>query len=258
MPTPCLFCDNNSGSREHLWPAWIHRLKKFGPILHKIGTRPTKILEEPEQKIKTVCGVCNNGWMSHLESDNIPIIGSMFNDLAIPLNIDQQTIVAAWAVKTAMVVDSAQGRDPASRFYRRDECVAMRLDRSIPDRTRIWIGRFALQSLSAIGTHVGMFSPEIPARTPGMVVDIVVGRLAIQVMTMHVHPEHADKNIPDPNPKPGDWENQLIQIWPVDPRLVMWPPKQTFTNGGPKSIATLFDRWRRGEEIPVEVIKRKK
>jgi hypothetical protein len=59
----------------------------------------------------------------------------------------------------------------------------MRLNHTIPDRTRIWIGRSALQSLSAIGTHIGIFTPEIPARTPGMVVNIVVGHLAIQVMT---------------------------------------------------------------------------
>jgi hypothetical protein len=80
----------------------------------------------------------------------------------------------------------------------------MRLTKAIPARTRIWIGRSALQSLRAIGTHIGMFTPEIPARTPGMVANIVVGHLAIQVMTLHVHPEHEDKDIPDPELKPGD------------------------------------------------------
>lgn len=255
MPTACLFCDNNADSREHMWPDWIHKRKKFGPIRHKIGVRPEKILPNPKQKIGTVCETCNNGWMHTLENDNIPIIGSMFNDLAIPLNIHQQATVAAWAVKTAMVVDSVQGRDPANRFYRKPECEAMRLHLTIPGRTRIWIGRSALSSLSAIGTHIMMFSPEIPARTPGMVVNVVVGHLAIQVMTLHVHPEHAEMKVPDPNPKPGDWENMLNQIWPVDPRLVMWPPKETFTNGGPKSIATLLDRWRMGDEVPLAVIR---
>jgi hypothetical protein len=46
--------------------AWIHARKKFGPIRHKIGARPEKILSDPEQKIKTVCRICNNGWMSRL------------------------------------------------------------------------------------------------------------------------------------------------------------------------------------------------
>jgi hypothetical protein len=124
VPTPCLFCYNSAGSREHLWPAWIHARKKFGPIRHKIGARTEVILPNPEQKIGTVCGVCNNGWMSTLENNNIPINGSMFADISIPLDVAQQTAVAAWAVKTAMVVDSVRGRVATNRFYRKEECVA--------------------------------------------------------------------------------------------------------------------------------------
>ena len=88
-----------------------------------------------------------------------------------------------------------------------------------------------------------------------MVVNIIVGHLAIQVMTLHVHPELANMGIPDPNPKPGDWDNLLTQIWPFELQYVMWPPKDTFTKGGPKSIATLLGRWRVGEEVPLEMLK---
>lgn len=255
MPTTCLFCDHPSGSREHLWPAWIHARKKFGPIRHKIGARPEKILSDPEQKVKTVCRICNNEWMSQLENDNIPTIGSMIADLSIPLDVDQQTAVAAWAVKTSMIADSVQGRVAANRFYTKAECVATRLTRTIPARTRIWIARSALSSLSAIGTHILMFSPEVPARTPGMVINIIVGHLAIQVMTLHVHPELTNAGIPDPEPKPGEWGNLVTQIWPVELQYLMWPPKETFTNNGPKSIATFLDRWRIGENVPVEMLK---
>ena len=193
--------------------------------------------------------------MSQLESDNIPIVGSIFSDLSIPLDIAQQTTMAAWAVKTSMMVDSVQGRVAANRFFSKEECEAMRSARTIPDRTRIWIGRSALSSLSAIGTHIRMFSPEAPARTPGMVVNIVVDHLAIQLMTLHVHPELADANIPDPDPKPGDWNNLVTQIWPAEMQYVMWPPKETFTNGGPRPIAMLLDRWRIGENVPIEMLR---
>jgi hypothetical protein len=69
------------------------------------------------------------------------------------------------------------------------------------------------------------------------------------IMTLHVHPEREDKNIPDPEPKPGDWDNRLMQIWPTRHTVEPWPPKVTFTNGGPRSIATLLDRWRIGENM---------
>ena len=29
---PCIFCHNESGSPEHLWPDWMHNLVKFAPI----------------------------------------------------------------------------------------------------------------------------------------------------------------------------------------------------------------------------------
>jgi hypothetical protein len=91
--------------------------------------------------VKTVCGICNNGWMSDLEADNIPVIGSMMQDIAIPLDEAQQKLVAAWSVKTAMVSDSMKGRAAPNQFYTRDECINMRLKREIPARTLIWISR---------------------------------------------------------------------------------------------------------------------
>jgi len=39
MFPPCIFCNNESGSEEHLWAAWMHRLLKFGPIRVQEGTR---------------------------------------------------------------------------------------------------------------------------------------------------------------------------------------------------------------------------
>jgi hypothetical protein len=32
MTELCLFCDNDSGSKEHLWPKCIHNRKEFGPL----------------------------------------------------------------------------------------------------------------------------------------------------------------------------------------------------------------------------------
>jgi hypothetical protein len=61
---------------------------------------------------------------------------------------------------------------------------------------------------------------------------------------MHVAP-----NIEDVQPKPGNWDKMLVQIWPVGRHNVMWPAELTFTRTGPRSIATLMDRWRMGQEV---------
>ena len=82
------------------------------PLNFQLGkARENKVIPNPEITVKTVCGVCNNGWMSKLESENIPTIGSMLQDIATPLDEVQQKSVAAWSVKTAMISDSMKGRD---------------------------------------------------------------------------------------------------------------------------------------------------
>jgi hypothetical protein len=71
MPIQCIFCDNNSGSKEHLWPKWIHERKDFGPLNFQLGGSEKKVIPNPEITVKTVCGVCNNGWMAARRESHI-------------------------------------------------------------------------------------------------------------------------------------------------------------------------------------------
>ena len=245
MPTPCLFCDNNSGSREHLWPKWMHEKKNFGPIKIMRGDKQQIIVPDPEQKVQTVCGICNNGWMSDLESASIPIIGKMFDDEAIILDRSQQELVAAWGSKTAMVLDSTRPRADENRGYQKAECVAMREHLIIPDRTRIWIGRLDSSHLNATGTDFSIVDKADRIGT-GIGGTIVAGHFAVQVVTQHIEP---GKDAPDMQSKPGNWNETLIQIWPIQQDTVSWPPRASFTNGGPAGIAYLLDRWRMGEKV---------
>lgn len=134
----CLFCQKQAGSREHLWAAWIHqRIRRRQPVRIDFGDRSVRMSNDPEIKVKTVCGTCNNGWMSNLEQACIPLIGSLMQDLAAPLDPAQQTLLSTWAVKTAMVLDSTNTRN-RKLFYERTECENLRLTSTIPDRTTVW------------------------------------------------------------------------------------------------------------------------
>lgn len=85
MSPTCLFCENPAGSREHFWPAWIHRRKDFGPLKVAVENSPPEIATDPELTIDTVCANCNNRWMSALENKNKPVIAHMFEGLTLPL-----------------------------------------------------------------------------------------------------------------------------------------------------------------------------
>jgi hypothetical protein len=186
--------------------------------------------------------------MSDLEAQNIPLIGCLMQDIATPLDALQQSSLSAWAMKTAMVLDSIKGRKK-SLFYERSECVAMRENHKISARTRIWIGRSSVDGLGAYGTDLAIVLPDMLTVGLGCATTIIVGHLAVQVLATHIFPEHEDKNVGDIPPKPGHWNEMLIPIWPIGSRPMMWPPSITFTARGEQSIARLMDRWRIGKVV---------
>jgi hypothetical protein len=245
----CLFCDNNSGSGEHLWPKWVHERIEWAPLRHQIGQMEAKILDNPQIKVKTVCGQCNNGWMSDLENDSIPVIGSMLQGLTVPIREDQQRLISAWAVKTAIMMDSLKGRDPKKRFYLKEECVSLRLHRTIPAHTRVWLGHYNDMGLGAFGTDFTVVTTAHEQVAQGMATTIVAGHLALQVVSVHHAPEYIDREIADVQPKAADWESLLVQTWPMELQYVTWPPNQEFANKGRNSIGGLMERWKIGSNV---------
>ena len=248
MDRQCLFCCNDPNSKEHAWPNWILRMRKdknWGPIRRTVGGLPVKVTASAEVKIEAVCQPCNNGWMSRLETENKSLIGSLLNDLSIPLDTSQQTSLVRWTLKTAMVLDAVTKE--RNRFYTKSECENLHVNSLIPDRTTIWVGRYFRSSLSLDGTEVWIDLPRIPKVAKVCVTTILVGHLAIQSVTTHVLPEHKRKEISGPiSVVPGT----LLAIWPAISRPVNWPPPVSFTNSGPTSIGWLFARWRTGGKAP--------
>jgi hypothetical protein len=99
MPEPCIFCDKESGSQEHLWPDWVHQFIKengidLGALRVQEGTGPETIEYDLEKKINTVCTVCNNGWMSQVEQKNRPRFLKMLQNEPFTLDPGGMKIIA--------------------------------------------------------------------------------------------------------------------------------------------------------------------
>jgi len=205
--------------------------------------------DNPERTIKTVCHPCNNTWMSKLEQKNIPVLGDTLVNKPTVIDTGRQRLLVEWAVKTAMVLDSIKDRHGYEKFYTRDECVAICSSRRIPAETRIWIGALNESHLGAFGTDLAIMGNGIRIGT-GMATTIVIGYFAVQVVTAHFGPQVTNKVV-SVEPKPGNWSNMLIQLWPKAHKHqeMSWPPKVAFTNGGPASIALLMNRWRMGQRV---------
>src|SRR5256885_5635107 len=103
-----------------------------------MGNETEVLLPNPEQKVKAVCGTCNNGWMHDLEQTNIPLIGNLMQDVAFSLNGLQQYHVAAWAVKMSMIGDFL-ARSHRPLFFQQAEREQLRVATNLPVRTSVWL-----------------------------------------------------------------------------------------------------------------------
>jgi hypothetical protein len=248
MARQCTFCERNADSLEHFWAEWLlERIVLREPISISFGKSARKFVDNPKLRVRSVCKICNNGWMSQLESKNIAQIGSLAQNVFIPLDTQQQTSIALWATKTVMVLDSIR-KKPDRRFYRRKECEQLRQNSLIPELTFIWLGMYPESSLGLFGTDVRLFD-QIPETFPtighGCVNTIVVGHLTIQVLTIHLLPEYSDRTI-EVGPNSGDWSRLTLRIWPIE-KSTAWPPSTPFTGSGPLSIGQFVNRWKRGK-----------
>jgi hypothetical protein len=123
IPRTCLFCTAplaGERAREHVFPRWLLdelgirgepiSPTQFRPSLEVVSTR-SHLLEKLQEG--RVCATCNNGWMSQLEAAAIPLLRPLMEGtgLVTELALEQRTVVARWAVKTAYMLNSASNYD---------------------------------------------------------------------------------------------------------------------------------------------------
>ena len=115
----CAFCLRPAKmTGEHIWSAWIGRLFDDQEIIFytiERGVKPEDTAHwksrSIDAKASVVCEQCNNGWMSDLDAEASITMSNMirygWGVSLLPLGI---AIVAAFAFKTAVVVDRASSK----------------------------------------------------------------------------------------------------------------------------------------------------
>lgn len=115
MKRTCIFCGSDKElTREHVFPNWLSALfdKKLQGINEVRGDNLSRTWQSSlfQDKIKSVCKACNNGWMSDIESDVKSILTKLaFTYNAHTLTSEEQRKLALWAQKTTLVVSKATG-----------------------------------------------------------------------------------------------------------------------------------------------------
>jgi hypothetical protein len=117
----CLACGTPLGANrtnEHVIADWLLEALGLGEeqLTQIVANSDTGSMDEPRtaHPMQTfqqggICGTCNNGWMSQLESDAQPILLPLVNGDRNPTSLSEpeRLVLSRWTLKTAVVLSHA-------------------------------------------------------------------------------------------------------------------------------------------------------
>jgi hypothetical protein len=239
----CMFCPDKASSREHVWPKWLLERFQGSGVARTYFERGEKMIGEwanPEIKVKCVCIVCNNGWMSGIEGRTKPIIEAILDDRLNQLDVTEQSMLAIWAVKTTMVSE-ALGPKHRGWIFSETEREQMRTAHAVPPRTSVWIAK-------CVG-HAGIYSAVKDHWTSSnhSGARAIAVTMAFGSLVFHVVHIKAPSVIPEDvavtyDVAEGRWDETLVQVWPPNISSLVWPSKYGLT--GELGLNALTERLR--------------
>jgi hypothetical protein len=178
--------------------------------------------------------------MSQLENRVKPVVEALFSEESLGLDSDNQTVLAAWSLKNAMVFEAL--RHNRSWFFVESERKALRDTLEPGPRSSVWIAK-------CVG-HKGVFSSasdlkgvvEVSAdQVKVYVTTMGFGPLAIQVLSGKLPDTVALSTNITADLRPGPWDRITLRIWPVQQERVVWPAFVGLL--GEVGLVTFSKRW---------------
>jgi hypothetical protein len=150
MPRQCIFCGASPLTNEHLMGRWtarftdaaqrdiVQRSDREGEMPRRDDQRRWRA-RAYDRQARVVCKNCNTGWMSELEYAVSLVLEPV--DLAgRVLSQDEQTLLATWAMKTALTMNAAQPLH--QRTIPVETARAFGRHRDLPQGTRVWLASY--------------------------------------------------------------------------------------------------------------------
>ena len=246
----CIFCGGGPVSKEHVWALWLTDVLGFARFRVEAdrpsGLMPSREAVSIDKQARVVCTRCNNGWMNNLEGSVRPLITRLITDpnAEVQLSAEQLTVIAAWVVKCAMVLEYAS---PGSRQIYTQEQRRFLMDNLMPpDNVTVWLAKYRGER-TLHDTVKYLKSADSLFR--GQTTTVVIGHLGLQVMTGSWPTARAGRVRSDDHER---WATYLVQVWPLPDRASRWPPSQTVTDA---DLVAFTDRFLTGISL-VETRKR--
>jgi hypothetical protein len=115
----CVFCGASELTKEHVFPRWLTKVLGTDVVGPAVTSERTQHSQQGKRRQewaaadvasfadRVVCGPCNNGWMSALESRAQPSLIPMITGNTTTLTPAAQMDLAAWVAMKAFVVEYA-------------------------------------------------------------------------------------------------------------------------------------------------------
>ncbi len=254
-PKHCMFCGQTGQmTKEHAWPQWLGAGIRVAPIqsTRTIGfgrvagdvmrEKPNLLVHKSGSvltaRVREVCASCNNGWMSRLETEVVPLLDRLWMP-AYPfgrtsLNEKQAATVATWATKTAWVRELVDQPGLTSTPEMR-----LQLMQTLhpPEFTSVWFARHqGLSNFAAYVAQIDAARADEPWDTTN-VRRVLICTMAFRGLAITVRTD-SDWGVPQMELPQLIW----TRFWPTD-GSVQWPPPQPAGDADVRTPAAHHTRW---------------
>lgn len=216
MPRTCVFCEAAKPTREHALPAWISAVLP-GSGHFRIDQQGKQWLsKDAGKKVKAVCASCNNHWMSDLEDKSKPLLAPAIRGEKLVFSIADQTTIATWAAKTALMSELARLAAP-SDFLSRPQHRHLFHHKEPAPGTHVWLAAYKGSKMAWFEQH----RLELRGSTEcdiGLATTMSIGHLVLQVIEVPEKIQMISKS------------GQLPQLWPRPKAPVSFPPVEPYSD----------------------------
>lgn len=130
-------------TKEHVYPRWLRKI--IGPVdlvetrlqIAEGSTKRSRSVVPFDRTVKSVCGRCNGGWMSRLETAAEPLLAPILHGDSVVLSPQHAITLSTWIYKTVLMVHE-QGITEHSLIPHRHYTHLFH-QRTPPREVRMWV-----------------------------------------------------------------------------------------------------------------------
>jgi hypothetical protein len=247
----CCFCGRQGVTKQHFWPDWLKKIVPRSGDSHGRDLTGFDLSHQPfvfitpkttthqgpfgARKIRKVCGSCNSGWMSKLESDVKQDLAAMICAEIRVLEVAQLKKLAAWAMLISII---GEFTDPTYMAISESDRHHLMTHRVPPELNwKIWVGTYGGKNWDYFYRHHGLLAATKNIMPTDKTCNVqssafILGSFYLLTSSStdtKIQVSFDEKDVAD-----------LVQIWPPPATSQRWPHVSALSHVEADRISNLF------------------